>query len=293
MAQPPYHGQSGSGSGIPLVSTWPYGVWGDSEEGPGGVGTATTAPGDLRPRARFSFPAGIYGEGRGEGFIGVYGYNRTRTGSGVFGTNVDGTGVSGLSDNGVGTTGTSTAGDGMQARTRSSTKNGIFARNDARSPVPPNTPAGNGVFGLSWVPNASGVFGANNNGGNGVFGISPNGVGVVGSGGVLAGRFEGDVEVTGDITLLGADCAEDFDVSDAEEIDPGTVVVIDREGVLRRSYQAYDKRVAGVISPVPVALSLALFWASRTIPIPTQIGCRWPWLEKWRAKWTLIIRRSR
>ena len=248
MAQPPYDGQSGAGSGITMPNNWPYGVWGDSEGGPGAVGTATTAPGGHRPRVRFSFPAGIYGAARGEGAYGVYGYNRTRTGVGVFGANVDGTGVSGLSDNGIGTTGTSTAGDGMQARTRSSTKNGIFARNDARSPVPPDTPAGNGVFGLSLVPNASGVFGANNNGGNGVFGISPNGVGVVGSGGVLAGRFDGDVEVTGDITLVGQDCAEDFDMAEAEPLESGTVVVIDEEGALRQSWQAYDKRVAGVIS---------------------------------------------
>jgi hypothetical protein len=37
----------------------------------------------------------------------------------------------------------------------------------------------------------------------------------------------GDVEVTGDIRLLNADCAEDFDVAGAEEIEPGTVMVID------------------------------------------------------------------
>jgi hypothetical protein len=58
----------------------------------------------------------------------------------------------------------------------------------------------------------------------------------------------GDVEVTGDIRLLGADCAEEFDVSSAEQIEPGTVMVIDEEGVLRESSRAYDKRVAGVVS---------------------------------------------
>jgi hypothetical protein len=57
----------------------------------------------------------------------------------------------------------------------------------------------------------------------------------------------GDVEVTGDIRLKGADCAEDFDVS-GREIEPGTVVVIDEGGVLKQSEQAYDKRVAGVVS---------------------------------------------
>jgi hypothetical protein len=58
----------------------------------------------------------------------------------------------------------------------------------------------------------------------------------------------GDVEVTGDIRLLNADCAEDFDVAGAEEIEPGTVMVIDEGGALKRSQQAYDKRVAGVVS---------------------------------------------
>jgi hypothetical protein len=58
----------------------------------------------------------------------------------------------------------------------------------------------------------------------------------------------GDVEVTGDIRLLGADCAEDFDVSEAEAAEPGTVMVIDQEGTLKPSKQPYDKRVAGVVS---------------------------------------------
>jgi hypothetical protein len=58
----------------------------------------------------------------------------------------------------------------------------------------------------------------------------------------------GDVEVTGDIRLLGADCAEDFDVSEAEAAESGTVMVIDQEGTLKPSKQPYDKRVAGVVS---------------------------------------------
>jgi len=64
----------------------------------------------------------------------------------------------------------------------------------------------------------------------------------------LAGLFEGDVEVTGDIRLANADCAEDFDVSGAVKVEPGTVMVLGNEGALSESHQAYDKRVAGVIS---------------------------------------------
>lgn len=52
----------------------------------------------------------------------------------------------------------------------------------------------------------------------------------------------------GDIVLHNADCAEDFDVSESSEVEPGTVVVLDQEGELRQSMQAYDKRVAGVVS---------------------------------------------
>jgi hypothetical protein len=52
----------------------------------------------------------------------------------------------------------------------------------------------------------------------------------------------------GDIKLLAADCAEDFDVTDVEAAEPGTVMVIDQEGALKPSEQPYDKRVAGVVS---------------------------------------------
>jgi hypothetical protein len=84
--------------------------------------------------------------------------------------------------------------------------------------------------------------------GDGVFGESNTGVGVHGKGGRLAGFFEGDVEVTGDIRLTNADCAEDFDVSDTDKVEPGTVMVLGNEGALSKSQRAYDKRVAGVIS---------------------------------------------
>ncbi len=53
---------------------------------------------------------------------------------------------------------------------------------------------------------------------------------------------------SGDIRLLGADCAEDFDVRDASTADGGTVLVIDNGGALRVSEHAYDRRVAGVVS---------------------------------------------
>lgn len=61
-------------------------------------------------------------------------------------------------------------------------------------------------------------------------------------------RFSGDIEAGGDIRVTNADCAEDFDVCDAEPIEGGTVMVLGEEGKLQPSRSAYDKRVAGVIS---------------------------------------------
>ena len=58
----------------------------------------------------------------------------------------------------------------------------------------------------------------------------------------------GDVETPGDIRLLNADCAEDFTISGADSVEPGTVMVLGDEDLLEPSQHAYDKRVAGVIS---------------------------------------------
>ena len=65
--------------------------------------------------------------------------------------------------------------------------------------------------------------------------------------------MSGDVKVKGDVILTtvsasGGDCAEEFEVTETAEIEPGTVMVLDANGALRSSQQAYDKRVAGVIS---------------------------------------------
>ena len=103
-----------------------------------------------------------------------------------------------------------------------------------------------GVVGVTQTGN--GVWGQTPGAGIGVLGTSDHGVGVWGKGGRLAGRFEGDVEVTGDIRMMNADCAEDFDVMDAVSSEPGSVMVLGEEGALALCSAAYDKRVAGVIS---------------------------------------------
>jgi hypothetical protein len=93
-----------------------------------------------------------------------------------------------------------------------------------------------GVFGISHNPNTAGVSGHN---------TKPDGSDNPGG---LAGFFGGNVIVTGDISLPGADCAEHFDTAGARQIEPGTVVVIDEDGALRESSVAYDRKVAGVVS---------------------------------------------
>jgi hypothetical protein len=52
----------------------------------------------------------------------------------------------------------------------------------------------------------------------------------------------------GDVQIMNADCAENFSVAKSTELEPGDVAVFDDESSLRRSSQAYDRRVAGVIS---------------------------------------------
>lgn len=125
-----------------------------------------------------------------------------------------------------------------------------------------------GVIGFHGDPKLSETTVANDGGRAGVFGASENGAGVLGYsrdpaspavyafggfraialGRPLAGEFVGDVRVDGDILLTGADCAEQFDVADEGPIEPGAVVVIGRDGALRQSHEAYDTKVAGVVS---------------------------------------------
>lgn len=64
---------------------------------------------------------------------------------------------------------------------------------------------------------------------------------------------DGEVKIhldggSGDIRLAGADCAEDFDADGPDEIDPGSVMTIGEGGRVRPCTEAYDRRVAGVVS---------------------------------------------
>jgi hypothetical protein len=52
----------------------------------------------------------------------------------------------------------------------------------------------------------------------------------------------------GDIELLGADCAEEFEIDSAQPLEPGMVMVITEGSQLRPCGEAYDRKVAGVLS---------------------------------------------
>jgi hypothetical protein len=140
-----------------------------------------------------------------------------------------------------------------------------------------------GVVGETKSDAHAGVTGRNlTNGANG-------GVGIYGTGGRFAGKFDGNViingnasqgnalsvagnasvigqlglvhgsalyaldvvgvvNVDGDILLSGSDCAEEFEVAAACEVEPGTVMVLSDQETLEAARNAYDKKVAGVIS---------------------------------------------
>jgi hypothetical protein len=119
----------------------------------------------------------------------------------------------------------------------SQTGQGVYGHSISQAGVVGESDQFDGVFGVSHNPNAAGVSGHNPGG--------------------LAGYFEGNVEVTGnldltgpgsDIRLVNADCAEDFDIEAGLSVEPGTVMVLGKDSALCPSQVAYDKRVAGVVS---------------------------------------------
>jgi hypothetical protein len=130
-----------------------------------------------------------------------------------------------------------------------------------------------GVIGIATVPDGVGVYGGSLDGvATGVIGDSVAKVGVLGrsasrSGtgvqgentqGGLAGRFIGDVEVIGqvrgnldvrgDVRLVGFDVAEEFELDGVADAEPGTVMVFEDDRRVCPSTAAYDRRVAGVVS---------------------------------------------
>jgi hypothetical protein len=164
--------------------------------------------------------AGVFGESKGDG-AGVMGWSHGGQ-SAVVGQADKAPGVIGESKgDGAGILGVSQQREGVLGTTKSNTHAAVAGIQENTNP--------------SEFP--AGVYGESRGKGPGIAGK-----------GIIAGRFEGDVEVTGDVRLLGADCAEDFDISSTENIEPGTVMVLNNTGNLEQSDKVYDKKVAGVVS---------------------------------------------
>jgi len=104
---------------------------------------------------------------------------------------------------------------------------------------------------------AGGIFIIDNNGKQ-VFKLNGVTAGLVVGGAGNAGAIvvldsQGEVRIrldgnTGDIALLGADCAEEFQIAPGVVVEPGMVMVIHNDNMLCVSQRAYDRKVAGIIA---------------------------------------------
>jgi hypothetical protein len=193
--------------------------------------------------------AGVGVEGVSYELTGVHGDGER---NGVHGESVRGNGVLAQSQRGTGLWATSDRAEAVHAETRSRMHAAVFGLATATT-LGPNGEFSSGVWGSSKV--GEGVHGETNSDTfAAVAGIQLNpasaGAGVYGEhrGDGPAGFFKGNVVVTKDIFLNNADCAEEFALSHASSVEPGTVMVIDDEGALLTSAAAYDRRVAGIVS---------------------------------------------
>ena len=201
-------GTSISGNGVHGISDAAFGVLGESKKGRGVVALSDTNYG-LRAVSR-TLSAARCSSAEGSGIEGEAG----STGDGVRGVSKKGNGVIGASETGRGVAGFS------------NTWQGVYGHSISQAGVVGESDQYDGVFGISHHPQHAGVSGHNPGG--------------------MAGYFDGDVVVTGDIRLGNADFAEDFDVTDVAE--PGDVMVLTATAALEPSAKSYDTKVVGVIS---------------------------------------------
>lgn len=240
------------------------GVTGESNTGPG---VSDQSIGLIPPETEIGTQPASDGV-LGQGMNGVHGISTAKTtattGAGVWGENSSGDGVVGVGYHGVHGISSSVGGAGVWGE-NSATGNGGAG-------VSGTSINSDGVHGTSTSSQHAGVSGVNTSGGYGVWasaktaGYFDGDVDVTGALSVtgalnaqaavtVAGTLtaKGDVAVTGTLTaqvdvVLGSDCAEDFDIAPWADIDPGTVMVLTENGALEPSRNAYDKKVAGVIS---------------------------------------------
>lgn len=105
--------------------------------------------------------------------------------------------------------------------------------------------------GLPQIPDLQVVMNPNTPAPKPVASLTVGGTGIEGEvrvfneAGKMTVRLDGN---GGDIELLGADCAEEFEVDPSQLSEPGMVMVITESARLQPCAQAYDRKVAGVLS---------------------------------------------
>ena len=243
-----------TGAGVYGISGGPnaYGVAGGAT-GTNGAGVFGEVTG--------TYGRGVYGLAHHDGGVGVYGYNEYRDNFGYVGyrdaglygkNNANGNdgrigsfweGVRGYSPAARGVLGVSDSGEGVRGTHQNSGNTGVL---------------GHSLYGIYGQSALAGVYAECTNGNVGyIGGIGAAVYGEAASASYHAGWFDGKVKVEGttttDVLVItgGADLSENFDVSPLDrEILPGMVVSInpDQPGELMVSQQAYDRKVAGIIS---------------------------------------------
>ena len=230
----------GVGNGMIGYSDKGRGVWGHSNQtGIGVLGESKDAQGVM---GKSQTAIGVLGEG----LTGVYGNNTLGVGNGVIGysdrgrgvwghSNQTGIGVLGESKDGPGVTGNSQSGDGVSGSGRrgvvgiSPTFQGVYGWSRDNAGVVGESDSLSGVYAISHHAQNAGLFATNDKGGPAAF-------------------FQGNIDVTGVINMLGGDIAEDFDADDGVAISPGSVVCINDSGRVGLSSRAYDTAVVGVVA---------------------------------------------
>jgi len=201
----------------------------------------------------FGGPAAIIGRSDGLGMLGVSGpgqgvWGQSTTDIGTAGVSTSGPGVQGASETGTGVVGLCTSGMGMHGvsgpntgvRGESRTGFGVHGTSDTDTGILAMSGTGIGML-ASTDSGEAAVRGDHHAGGfAGVF----NGKVLV----TLELTVNGNLGVMGDISLAGADVAEEFELADGATAEPGSVVVLAGANRVRLSDHAYDRRVAGVLS---------------------------------------------
>jgi hypothetical protein len=189
---------------------------------------------------------GVLGSTKVPYAAGVYGANESTfvwdgkaRGVGVYGRGPE-SGLQGYSDSGNGTLTQSISGSGVLSTSRYGQAITAYSDNDVAIYANGATFAGvfHGTIVINKGPNPQDEK------------IKPtvtNGSIVVTEGNLFMQQGHVFVE-KGDVILGGADCAEDFSLAKSAICEPGSVMVLNSNGVLEACAKAYDSRVIGVIS---------------------------------------------